>query len=109
MNSDTLTHEIILGEFSKQQSDTDVVFLPCKIGIGCILECILQDKFGRTISTTAHSVDESTDSLSIDISKCTSGDYHAWIFINEMTFVRQLKVVKKEQSGFLGQFVKMFS
>ncbi len=109
MNSDTLTHEIMLGEFSEHQSPFDTVSLPCKFGIGCSLECILQDKFGRTISTTAHSVDKSTDSLTIDVSKCTAGDHHAWIFINDMTFVRQLKVVKKEQAGFLGHFVKLFS
>jgi len=109
MNSDTLTNGIMLGEFSEHQSSFDTVSLPCKFDTGYSVECILQDKFGRTIATTAHGVDESTDSLLIDISKCTTGDYHAWIFINDMTFVRQLRVVKKEQAGFLGQFVKLFN
>jgi hypothetical protein len=109
MNGDKLAHDIIFGEFSKQQSALDFVHLPCKFYSKCSIECILQDKLGRTISTAAHSVDENTDSISIDISRCSAGDFHAWIFINDMTFVRHFKVEKKEKPKFLGQFMKMFS
>ncbi len=109
MEGEALDGKFDLGEFATPQTQREMAILPCVFVEEMSVECILQDNLGRTISNQSFEVDVSTINLNIDISKCKAGDYHAWIFVKDKTFVRHLKVEKTEEPNFFGQFMKLFN
>ena len=100
----------ILGEFKLSNENQGTAHIACAFVSPIKVEIIVQDQLGRAVISKSFDADESTTSLSIDISKLDSGNYHTWIYFEDQQLIRSLKVTNNEAGrGFVESFFKMFT
>ena len=82
--------------------------LSCSLSNPNTLQLILQDKQGRSVLTKDFAIGESTSELDFEVSSFEAGDYHAWLYIGNTTFVRHFKLEAHQKSGLFDKLVSMF-
>ncbi|MCF8244548.1 MAG: hypothetical protein K9J37_08300 [Saprospiraceae bacterium] len=107
MGNTSPEHQLNLGEITIDSQGAEALFY-CTFPSAGNLQLILQDALGRSVMTEEFSADETTKGLTFDVSNLKAGSYHAWIYINDLVFVRHFNLEKKEEQGLIGRFRSMF-
>ena len=108
MGNTSPEHQTSLGEITIDSQRAEALFCGTFSNSGN-LQLILQDGLGRSVLTKEYSVDETTEALTFDVSNLKAGNYHAWIYIDDMVFVRQLNLEKKDEQGLITRLLSIFN
>ena len=109
MNDITMIKTLYIGVFQAPQPLKNSAYLSCQFDEEYFIDCILQDTLGRRVSSQTIKVGDATKEIQIDTTRCQSGEYHVWIYVNGTTFVRKLQVEKAEQPGLIAQIKRLFA
>ncbi len=96
-----------LGEITIAPQEVQAV-LSCSISHSNSLQLILQDALGRSVLTKEFTVNKTTEALTFDVSSLKEGNYHAWIYIDDVVFVRQFNLEKKDEEGLVSKLLSIF-
>ncbi len=87
----------IIGEFHPAKERREETRLNCFFPHRVQLQMVLQDQLGRPHLERRMELDRGSHSLTFDLSRLKSGQYHMWISFGEQTVIRTLQVEKSEK------------
>jgi hypothetical protein len=96
-HSDTARAEANVSFGQLNQISQELAELSCNAVHDCTVDIFLQDQQGKVVLKKLVPVNQDTHSIALDVSKVGSGNYHAWMSVGGNTYIRQLKIIRKNE------------
>lgn len=89
--------QVIIGEFFPNPTPGEEVKMSCFFPHRGRLSIVLQDVLGRPRLRKELDMDRGSHTLSFQLPKLKTGEYHAWISFGDQTVIRPLQVQVAEK------------